>query len=167
MIIHCSKKLSSKLADVSKEPLNETSPLGSWHGHLVTLDRRQCLFLCHDETRFVLFLPGMLKEHFSELGSKWFRQLFTATLAAFGCPDVQIRKAELALGPLRFDTSTDRSVQGTLRVSILDLEIWIQGMNVMELDPLATSCRLSHRPVTIRGKWLWPEKAMLEKVAAL
>lgn len=167
MIIHCSQKLASRLDNVSRDPLEETSPLGSWHGHLATFDRRQCLFLCHDETRFVLFLPGMRKEHFSELGNKWFRELFTATLAAFHCPDVQIRKAELALGPVRFDTATDRSVQGTLRVSILDLEIWMHGTNVMEFDPIATSCRLCHRPVTIRGKWLWPEKAMLEKVAAL
>jgi len=37
----------------------------------------------------------------------------------------------------------------------------------MDLDPLAVSCRLNGRPATVRGKLVWPDKAMLERVAAL
>lgn len=168
MILHCSQKLAAKLPGVSSEPLEETSPLGSWHGHLFTLDRRQCAMFCHDTTRFVLFVPGLRKEHFAELGGKWFRELLAATLAMSGCPDVQIRKVELALGPIRYDTVTDRSVQGSLRVAKLDLEVWVyQAANVMELDPLAVSCKLNRRPVRIRGKLLWPHAAMIEMVGRL
>jgi len=168
MILHCSQKLAAKLPGVSPTPLDETSPLGSWHGHLFTLDRRQCVMFCHDATRYVLFLPGLRKEHFAELGSKWFRPLYLATLAMFGCPDTQIKKVELALGPMRFDMATDRSVQGSLRVAKLDLEAWLYRVpNVMDLDPIAISCKLSDRPATIRGKWIWPQKAMLEAVAQI
>jgi hypothetical protein len=110
MILHCSQKLAAKLPNVSPTPLEETSPLGSWHGHLFTLDRRQCVMFCHDATRYVLFLPGLRKADFAELGGKWFRPLYLATLAMFGCPDTQIKKLELALGPMCFDTATDRSV---------------------------------------------------------
>ena len=67
MILHCSQKLASKLSPVSPTRLEETSPLGSWHGHLFALDRRQCVMFCHDATRYVLFLPGLRKEHFAEL----------------------------------------------------------------------------------------------------
>lgn len=168
MILHCSQKLAARLADVSPDPLEERSPLGSWHGHLFTLDRRQCVMFCHDATRFVLFMPGLRKAQFSELGSKWFRGLYTATLAMAGCTDTQIRKVELALGPVRFDTATDRSVQGSLRVAKQDLETWVyQVSNVLDLDPLAVSCRLNERPATVRGKWIWPDRAMREAVAAL
>lgn len=168
MILHCSQKLAAKLPNVSPTPLEETSPLGSWHGHLFTLDRRQCVMFCHDASRYVLFLPGLRKADFAELDSKWFRPLYLATLAMFGCPDTQIKKVELALGPMRFDTATDRSVQGSLRVAKLDLEAWLYDVpNVMALDPLAMSCRLNERPATVYGKWVWPEKAMLEAVAGL
>lgn len=168
MIIHCSKKLAARLTDVSVVPLEETSPLGSWHAHLFTLDRRQCAMFCHDATRYVLFLPGLRKEHFAELGGKWFRPLYLATLAMFGCPDTQIKKVELALGPMRFDTVTDRSVQGSLRVAKQDLEAWLYRVpNVMDLDPLAMSCHLNERPATVYGKCVWPEKAMLEAVALI
>lgn len=168
MIIHCSHKLAARLDGVSAEPLQETSPLGSWHGHLFTLDRRQCVMFCHDASRYVLFMAGLRKAHFAELGSQWFRRLYSATLAMSDCPDVQIRKAELALGPARFDTATDRSVQGSIRIARQDLEAWVYEVpNVMDLDPVAMSCRLNERPTTIRGKWLWPRKVMLGAVEAL
>jgi len=48
MILHCSQKLAAKLTGVSPTPLEETGPLGSWHGHLFTLDRRQCVMFVHD-----------------------------------------------------------------------------------------------------------------------
>ena len=63
MIIHCSKKLSAKLENVSPTPLEEISLLGGWHAHLFTIDRRQCVMFCHDATRCTLFLPGLRKEH--------------------------------------------------------------------------------------------------------
>lgn len=166
MILHCTQKLASKLSDVSGKPLDETSPLGSWHGHLFTIDRRQCVMFCHDETRFLLFMVGLRKPQFAELKTKWFRTLFTAVLAQAGCADADIRKAELALGPVRFDTATDRSVLGSLRIAKQDLEAWVyQVSNVLDLDPLAISCQLNERPTTIHKQWLWPCKAMLEAVA--
>ena len=54
MIIHATRKLAQRLPDVSIEPLKETSPLGSWHADRLTIDRRQCVLFCHDETRAAL-----------------------------------------------------------------------------------------------------------------
>ena len=90
-------------------------------------------------------------------------------LAMSGCPDKQFNKVELALRSVRrYDTSTDRSVQGSLPVAKQDLEVWLyQVPNVMDLDPFAVSCRLNERPATIYGKVLWLRKAMLEAVAHL
>ncbi|MBI1397817.1 MAG: hypothetical protein GC151_17735 [Betaproteobacteria bacterium] len=168
MILHCSRKLAAKLTGVSPTPLEETSPLGSWHGHLFTMDRRQCVMFCHDATRFTLFLPGLRKEQFADLGGPWFRLLFVDTLVASGCPVAQIRKAELALGPMRFDTATDRSVQGSLRIAKFDLEAWLyEEPNVMDLDLLEVCLWLNKRPVTIRGKFLFPATAMQERLAVL
>jgi len=59
MIIHCTKKLAAKLPHVSDTPLDEPNPLGSWHANLYTIHRRNCIMLCHDNTRFVLFMAGL------------------------------------------------------------------------------------------------------------
>ncbi len=168
MIIHCSRRLAAKLPGVSPTPLQETNPIGSWHAVLFTLDRRQCVMFCHDESRYCLFLAGLRKPQFAELGSKWFRELFTATLVVIGCPDTQIKKAELLLGPVRYDTATDRSVQGSINIARRDLEAMLYRVpNVLDLDPLAVSRRLNERPTTVKGRSLWPVKVMMAKVSAL
>lgn len=165
MITHCSKRLAAKLPEVSSTPLQETSPLGSWHAHLFILDRRQCVMFCHDETRYCLFLAGLRKPQFAELGSRWFRELFTATLAVTGIPDTQIKKVELMLGPMRFDADTDRSVQGSINIARQDLQAWVfQLPNVMDVDPLKVSVWLNERPTTVKGKYIWPEREMRQLV---
>lgn len=168
MILHCSQKLAARLAEVSSTSLEETSPLGSWHAHLFTLDRRQCVMFCHDATRYVLFAAGLRKEQFADLDQTCFRPLFLSTLAALGCSTAQLRKAELALGPMRVDTATDRSVQGSLRVAKSDAEAWVyQAPNVMDIDTLALSHRLNERPTMARGVLVWPDRAMRQLLEAL
>lgn len=168
MIVHCTKKLALKVPDVSDEPLHEPHPLQSWHANLYRVDRRQCLLFCHDATRFALFMPGVRREHFLDLTSV-FRGLFALTLTAFGCSEARVARALLALGPLRFDTATDRSVLGSMNI-VFDHEIVTlvsRVEHVLELDPVAASCDASERPTWIRGKSLWPDKRMRELVEAL
>lgn len=48
MIIHCTKKLASKLPAGSAEALTENRLLGGWHANLYNIDRRNCLLFCHN-----------------------------------------------------------------------------------------------------------------------
>ena len=167
MLLHCTKKIAERLPEPVVEVLAETAVLGSWHAHLFQLKRRQCLLFCHDETRYMLFLPGVNKSHFKELG-RLHRDLFLLSLAALEVPDGRVMRAGLALGPPRFDRATDRSVLGSLNVAATDLGIHLEAVdNPLEVDPVKVALMLNRRPVTARGAWLWPEKGMLEKVARL
>lgn len=167
MLIHVTQKLAAKLPAISREPLEETSPLGSWTAHLLRIDRVQCVLFCHDETRCALFLPGVRKLQFQELG-KLHRQLFLATLIVFGVEERQLQKIELALGPALYDRATSRGVLASINQLQYDLAGHLARVNhVLEIDPVAASAQLSRRPATIRGKWLWPDKEMLERVASL
>lgn len=169
MIIHATRKLAQRLPDVSGEPLMETSPLGSWHADRLTIDRRQCVLFCHDETRAALFAAGLRKPQFAALGNDVFKPLFADTLAGLGCPDVEIRRALLVLGCCRFDTATDRSVLSSMRVARQDLEahVW-RFPNVLMVDPVQASCRLSRRPASIRGsKFIRPNRLLLDMIAGL
>jgi hypothetical protein len=73
----------------------------------------------------------------------------------------------MALGPYRFDTATDRSVLSSMRVIRQDLEAWLHRFpDVMAVDPVETSCRLTRRPASIHGgKFIWPNELLLELVA--
>lgn len=168
MIIHCTRKLATKLPEVSSSPLQETSPLGSWHANLMHFDRRQCLFFCHDLSRAVLFIPGVRKPDFQHLGSGLFPTMLMDLLLALGCNPGRIQAVRLALGPIQFDTATDRSVLASMTVAKRDLEPLIFDVaNVLDLDPVAASAQISQRPATIAGEWIQPDVKLLNLVNAL
>ena len=84
MLLHCTKKVAERLPEPVAESLEEAAVLGSWHAHLFQLKRRQCLLFCHDETRYMLFLPGVNKSHFKELG-RLHRDLFLLKIGRASC----------------------------------------------------------------------------------
>lgn len=167
MIFHCTKALAAKLPAVSPTPLADMNTLGSWHAHLHTIDRRQCVMFCHDSTRFILFESGLKKEQFQNLG-QLHKQLYLAALISMGVSDAILKRVELAMGPAQFDTATDRSVLGTMNQSRSDFDYFIADYNnILEVDAILAAQWLNKRPLTARGKWLWPDKSMLEFVGQL
>lgn len=174
MILHCTQKLASRIPSTTDLPdlgvahEGQSGPLASWHGHLLTLDRRQCVLFCHHITRYVLFIPGLRAPQLAELG-RWHRDLLLAVLEAQGLAHHHIAQAGLMLGPLQKDRNTDRSVLASMNRVAGDLQFGLlrETANVMELDPIKTSLWLNDRPCTVHKKWIWPDKAMREIVEAL
>lgn len=167
MIFHCTKALSSKLPAVSPAPLAGTNPLGSWHAHLHTIDRRQCVMFCHDTTRFVLLESGLKKEQFQNLGLLH-KQLYLAVLISMGVSEASLKRVELAIGPAQFDTLTDRSVLGTLNQSRFEFDFFLEDYNnILEVDAIIAAKWFNHRPLTARGKWLWADEQMLQLIDTL
>jgi hypothetical protein len=167
MIFHCTKKLSAKLSVVSATGLPETSPLGSWHAHVHTIDRRQCVMFCHDASRYVLFQAGLRKAQFAALG-KLHKELFLEALSAQGVTEPTLKRVELAMGPAQFDSVTDRSVQSSLNQARFDFDAYLDGCsNIMEVDLLDAARWLNHRPTKARSVWLHPDKCILELVERL
>jgi hypothetical protein len=167
MIFHCTKALAVKLPEVSKAPLTNNNPIGSWHAHLHVIDRRRCVMFCHDTTRFILFQAGLKKEQFNNLG-QLHKDLFKFALTSMGVSDSGIKRVELATGMPQFDTSTDRSVLGTLNQSRSDFDHFICDYNnILEVDSVIAARWLNDRPMTARGTLLWPDKSMIELVGKL
>ena len=169
MIVHCTKKLAAKFPNVTSEPQTETSPLGSWHANLYTFDRRQCVLFTHDETRYSLFLTGVVKPMFENM-DEFFKGMFLGSLFSIGVPDNKLKRVELALGKMTFDSNTDRSVLGSMtnlkhmiHARVVEVE------NVMDLDLL----ELNHWLTNIPRKSLahpnfgWPQREMKALVATL
>ncbi|MGH1461178.1 MAG: DUF6933 domain-containing protein [Neptuniibacter sp.] len=176
MIIHCTQKLSAKLKSaghtVSKTPLaseqcsnSAEQSIGSWHANITTIQRRQCVVFCHDQTRFALVLIGATVKELKAI-DYWFSDLLMNTLLKAGVDPALIESTCQQLPTLQFDTACDRSVQGTLNQLIQELEWTVQydDISVMDLPIYSTCVRLSERPRRIKGmkesECFWPIKEM-------
>lgn len=81
-----------------------------------------------------------------------------STLHGMGFDEKLIGKVAGIMDKAGFDTVTDRSVLSSMRVVQHDLEpLLIEEGDVMNLDPVAVSCKFSHRPAAVRGRWIWPD----------
>lgn len=165
MLIHCTKKLAAKLPRASADPLSDTNRFGSWHANLYTIGRRNCVLFCHDQTRFSLYKAGLKKDDFANL-DYWFSDLLANVLLKSGYDTDLIENTLDLLDPLQFDTHRNRSVQGTMRVTMEDLHAFLYHNfpNVMDAPIYSTSVRLNQRPVTVKGQrdYIWPDKVMRE-----
>lgn len=141
------------------------SLLSGWHANLLLLQRRQCVLMVHDATRFPVFLPALKKDDFAEL-DYWFVDGFMNTLLKMGADEAVMERAQGMLGPLVCDSATDRSVLGTLNQMGQDLghRLAYDGSQVTELSPYKTSIWLAQMPRTLKGVKAahWPIDAMFE-----
>ncbi len=136
--IHTTKKLLTKLPVDDKGFLPEDkkmvfakgskeSPVSGWHANLITLQRRNCVIFVHDSTRFPLFIPCLTKPDFASLN--WhFQDSLMNTLLKIGAEQRQLDAAASCLTQLSFDSTCDRSVQGTLNRMKADIEhmLWYE-----------------------------------------
>lgn len=173
MIIHVTKKLADKLEkagyDVSSNSDQKSAALGDWHANITTIQRRQCIVFTHDQTRFTVVLTGVTQKELNKL-DWWFSDMLGNTMLKMGYPEELIQRALNSVGDLSFDTDCSRSVQGTLRLMISDMEAYTwDGTNIMDLGPYSLSVRLSDRPCNVKGQkeCLWPAREMIKLLEQL
>lgn len=173
MIIHITKKLAEKMKKagytVPAKSGRQASPLGDWHANITTIQRRQCIVFTHDTTRFTLALTGITLKEIKDL-KWWFSDMLGNTMLKMGYPEALIQKALDAIGELHFDTDCSRSVQGTLRLMIGDIEAYTwDGTDIMDLGTYSLSRRLCDRPCSVKGQkeYLWPAREMKSLLESL
>jgi hypothetical protein len=182
--IHTTKKLYAKLPTVasmkqceieeseantldSADPasrLGNDNPLSGWHANLLILQRRNCILLVHDATRFPLFMKGLVKADFAHF-DRLFADVLMNTLLKLDASQTQLDTAAALLAPCRFDSDCNRSVQGTMNRMAGDLEhmLWIEEARLEDICSYATGAWLADRPCTVKGQkdWIRPDRAML------
>ncbi len=176
MILHCTKKLYAKLPESVKETEPATSTIGTqahwlnWHSNIVTIQRRQCIIAVHDTTRFALFIPCLTKKDFVNFDGQ-FNDVFINTLLKSDIPPELVNVAAMNYQPLTFDTTCNRSVQGTMnQVSQdIDYELYYNRALVADICAYRYSSDLSHRPRGVKGlkDYIWPDREMAQLLKLL
>ncbi len=152
-----------------EQPALADNPLSGWYGNLVTLQRRNCLLMVHEATRFPLVLPALTKPELAELNDR-FIDAFMNTLLKCGAEEAHLDAAHRHLRPLQVDTQCNRSAQSTLTRMKGDLEhyLWNTQVNIADLLGYGLGAWLARSPCNVKDRgWLHPIPAMLELLAIL
>jgi len=174
--LHATKKLFAKIP-VNKEgylvknknvhtslSALSANPLSGWHANLITLQKRNCILMVHDSTRFPLFIPCLTKPDFANL-NWYFEEALMNTLLKLGANQQQLDAAISYLDELCVDSICDRSVQGTMNQMKGNIEHMLRydNANVTEASGYRTAIWLSDRPCNVKGRkdCVWPQKEML------
>lgn len=158
MRIHCTKSLAELLkkaghtVSADTDRVTSLSFIGSWHANVCTIQRKRCVVLCHDQTRFILTLPFATQKDLQKIDF-WFDDLFVNTLLKSGIAPQIIEHAASGIASLEFDTKCDRSVQGTLNQVIQELKFMVEydGLSMDDFPLYSMGVHLSQRPCRIKG----------------
>ena len=179
--VHATKKLLAKLPfeeggslphhqnRLTYQGADSPRHFSGWHANLLILQRRNCILLVHDDTRFPVFIPALTKPDFAALNDR-FCDAFMNTLLKCGADDTQMQKAADHLAPLSVDTDCDRSVQGTMNQAGQDLRYIIdERVNIAEMTGYRLSTWLAQRPCMVKGRkdTVWPVAEMFSLIDAL
>ncbi len=165
------EQLQASLIESGEEVI-VNNPLSGCHANLLTLQRRNCVLLVHNQTRFPLFMIGLTKKGFAALDYH-FADSFMNTLLKVGANENQMQAAQELLAPVSINKSNDRSVQGTLNQMAGDIEhmLWYDNAKIIDCSPYKTAAWLAERPCNVKNRQegaarsakdcIWPVEAML------
>lgn len=175
--LYCTQKLIAKLpvaegllpeSEKRQASLNEkvlNNPLSGWHANLLTLQRRNCVLMVHNQTRFPVFIIALTKPDFAALDYH-FTDCLMNTLLNVGANEEHMQAAQELLAPVSINKAYDRSVQGTMNQMKGDFEhmLMFENVPIMDCSPYKTAAWLAKRPCNIKGQkeCIWPNDAMLD-----
>lgn len=175
--IHATQKLYKKflldehgqlkqdpMSPIAPEKTVDINPLRDWHANLVTIQRRNCVLLVHDQTRFTVFIPCLTKKEFGAFQHE-FEYAFMNTILKCGANDQQMDTAHRLLEKIEIDTDCDRSVQGTLNqmVQYAKHMFLYDETDVTQVTGHRLGAHLADTPCTVKGRkdTVWPKSEML------
>lgn len=109
-VIQCTKRLLEELKiDIYKETMPISNPIFSWHSHFFILNRKKCVIVMNNKTRFNFILFGLKKADFINLDSLIIKGI-RENLLAEGISDDIIDKYLEGCNKVTYATSSDRSI---------------------------------------------------------
>lgn len=147
----------------------ENNPLSGWHGNLVVWQRRQCVLLVHDATRFALLLPALNKADFLAFNERML-DAFINSLLKLGASEQQLDAVHRCWRALQVDSETSRSELTTLNRIKIEIEhlLYHDKVNLAEVTGYRLSAWLNETPRSTKSRsHFFPNQEMLDLLQQL
>lgn len=167
--IACTQKLAKEFRTLYQPQAFEADGLCGWHANLAYFNRRKCIYITNNATRFTMLFVGLKKPDFMNF-NELFIERFVKELQWLELPDAQIAKARLQLGQFRYGKTYNRSVLGSIKQFIFcteyDLHRFFSRMVFDDEGYQFLSNRINEMPVQITSgnDGFYPAKRMYDLV---
>ncbi|MFT9848835.1 DUF6933 domain-containing protein [Aneurinibacillus sp. REN35] len=165
LTIQCTKKLSEELnVNISENKLVHTNPLYSWHAHLFLWNRRKCVLVMNNKTRYNFVLFGLRKDDFKRFDDIVV-QAIAENLSADGANKVNIEKYIQNCHEVSYAATSDRSIISQVNEMIMAAK---HSMEQDKLDGIEVKSyelnRWLNRYVMMKLPKLYSGETMLEEL---
>ncbi|CAM4176297.1 hypothetical protein L1N85_13685 [Paenibacillus alkaliterrae] len=135
MTIQCTKKLATELdVPLSNEKPENFNPLYCWHAHLFSFNRRKCILVMNNETRYNFVMFGLLKADFKRFSDLIVKQL-SDNLLADGIEQALVDNYLQNRGDVSYTPTSDRSIIGQINDMIMVAQYVMNGNIIDTGDP--------------------------------
>jgi hypothetical protein len=125
LTIQCTKKLINELKiDISKQELSESVPLYSWHSHLFLFNRKKCVIVMNNLTRYNFILTGLKRAEFMKYDQIVMKAI-AENLLAEGASGDTVDKYMKHCSSAIYCTTSDRSIISQMNEMIMVAEDWM------------------------------------------
>jgi len=144
LLVRCTKKL---LAEIPDRLIDPAATGEGWHANLLRIERRKCVLFTHDATQYSVFVPRLKKPEFERLGEVFGQRLFK-TLLWDEFPQAQIERMLETCRVIRFTTSNNRSVLGSMNDLRFQIEVHVaHDGGLANVDMMDLHHRLNRVPL--------------------
>jgi hypothetical protein len=167
--IACTQKLAKEFRNLYLPEPFEADRLRGWHANLAYFNRRKCIYITNNATRFTMLFVGLKKPDFMNFHAL-FIDRFIKELHWLELPESQIAKARLQLGEFRYGKTYDRSVLGSIKQFIFctehDLHRFFSHMRFDDEGYHFLSDRMNEMPVQVTSgnDGFYPARRMYDLV---
>ena len=121
MLIECTKKLADAMKiNVTPYDATHADSFYEWHANVFTFDRRKCVVLMNNKTRYSIVFYGMKMKEFKEFDVIALKAI-KDTFLAEGFSEAVVDRYLERCGDVQYSKTHDRSIIGQLNDAIISI----------------------------------------------
>ncbi|MGC4378698.1 hypothetical protein WD019_17515 [Fictibacillus sp. Mic-4] len=159
LTIQCTKKLADELMiDLKQIESGAREPFYSWHAHLFLFNRRKCVLLMNNITRYNFVLLGLKKNDFRDF-SKLVVTSIAENLVADGICEMDVDEYIKKCGTAIYTKTSERSILSQMNEMISVSKHWMEEdrqsgteTNLYELNRYLNRFVMLQLPKTYSGE---------------
>lgn len=166
LILRCTQKLLTELKQKPTEPDPDGNQLWSWHANVFLIERRKCVLITNDITRYAIFIPSLRKQYLESFHLIFGQHIFKNMMHE-NFSQQQIEAVLSQAENIQYAKSNNRSVLGTMieQRHIIEYSIASEG-GLAEIDVYKLNHDLN-RIVSSAIGYKYPVEMFKEKLEEL